>query len=126
MAKLTYLIGDATQPIIRENEYSVIVHCCNTLGAWGAGFVIPLAKRYPNARSSYFNYIHKKTFLEYCSYYVSYRHSRKHEGDGKHINYIAARPNPGAGIGHQMANWMAGYHLAKALKFKFAHILLFI
>ena len=59
MAKLTYLIGDATQPIIRENEYSVIVHCCNTLGAWGAGFVIPLAKRYPNARSSYFNYIHK-------------------------------------------------------------------
>lgn len=59
MAKLTYLIGDATQPIIRENEYSVIVHCCNMLGAWGAGFVIPLAKRYPNARSSYFNYIHK-------------------------------------------------------------------
>ncbi len=59
MAKLTYLIGDATQPIIRENEYSVIVHCCNTLGAWGAGFVIPLAKRYPNARSSYFNYIHQ-------------------------------------------------------------------
>ena len=59
MAKLTYLIGDATQPIIRENEYIVIVHCCNTLGAWGAGFVIPLAKRYPNARSSYFIYIHK-------------------------------------------------------------------
>ncbi len=58
MAKLTYLIGDATQPIIREDEYSVIVHCCNTLGVWGAGFVIPLAKRYPNARSSYFNYIY--------------------------------------------------------------------
>ena len=59
MAKLTYLIGDATQPIIREDEYSVIVHCCNTLGVWGASFVIPLAKHYPNARSSYFNYIHK-------------------------------------------------------------------
>ena len=59
MAKLSYLIGDATQPIIREDEYSVIVHCCNTLGVWGAGFVIPLAKHYPNARSSYFNYIHK-------------------------------------------------------------------
>lgn len=59
MAKIHYIIGDATLPIETEAENRLIVHCCNTLGAWGAGFVIPLAKRYPNARSSYFNYIHK-------------------------------------------------------------------
>lgn len=36
--------------------------------------------------------------------------------------YFAARPNPGAGIGHQMANWIAGYWFAKQFKLKFAHI----
>lgn len=70
----------------------------------------------------YHSCIHKKSFLKYCSYYASYRHSLKHSGDGSLVNYIAARPNPGAGIGHQMANWMAGYHLAKVLGLKFANI----
>ena len=70
----------------------------------------------------YFNRIHKEPFLKYCSHYASYRHSLKHVGNGSNINYIAARPNPGAGIGHQMANWMAGYHLAKVLGLKFANI----
>ncbi len=36
--------------------------------------------------------------------------------------YYAARPNPGAGIGHQMANWIAGYWYAKQFGLKFAHI----
>lgn len=36
--------------------------------------------------------------------------------------YFAARPNPGAGIGHQMANWNAGYWWAKQFGLKFAHI----
>lgn len=38
------------------------------------------------------------------------------------INYFSARPNPGAGIGHQMANWIAGYWFAKQFGLKFAHI----
>lgn len=70
----------------------------------------------------YYNRIHKEPFLKYCSHYTSYRHSLKHNGDGSCVNYIAARPNPGAGIGHQMANWIAGYHLAKVLGLKFANI----
>lgn len=69
----------------------------------------------------YYNRIHKNHF-EVLFYYTSYRHSLKHNGDGSCVNYIAARPNPGAGIGHQMANWMAGYHLAKILNLKFANI----
>ena len=36
--------------------------------------------------------------------------------------YFSARPNPGAGIGHQMANWIAGYWFAKQFKIRFAHI----
>lgn len=36
--------------------------------------------------------------------------------------YLAARPNPGAGIGHQMANWIAGLWWSKQFGLKFAHI----
>ena len=36
--------------------------------------------------------------------------------------YFTARPNPGAGIGHQMANWNAGYWWAKQFNIRFAHI----
>jgi hypothetical protein len=37
------------------------------------------------------------------------------------INYYNARPNLGAGIGHQMANWIAGYWFAKQFGLKYAH-----
>lgn len=59
---------------------------------------------------------------KYC--YVSYWHSlfvKNKEGDNK-LLYLAARPNPGAGIGHQIANWTAGYWFAKRFGLKFAHI----
>jgi hypothetical protein len=36
--------------------------------------------------------------------------------------FYSARPNPGAGIGHQLANWIAGYWFAKQFELKFAHI----
>lgn len=35
--------------------------------------------------------------------------------------YYTAKPNHGAGIGHQMANWIAGYWYAKQFGLKFAH-----
>lgn len=35
--------------------------------------------------------------------------------------YLTARPNPGAGIGHQMANWIAGYYTATFFGLEFAH-----
>lgn len=38
-----------------ENVQILIPHVCNDRGAWGAGFVIPLAKAYPKARESYLN-----------------------------------------------------------------------
>lgn len=36
--------------------------------------------------------------------------------------FYSARPNPGAGIGHQMANWIAGYWFANKFGLKHAHM----
>lgn len=57
MGKIHYIIGDATLPIETEAENRLIVHCCNTLGAWGAGFVVPLGRRYPLAKEGYKKFI---------------------------------------------------------------------
>ena len=70
----------------------------------------------------YLNLIRKCSFRRYCFFYASYRHSLTHRVVGSNENYIAARPNPGAGIGHQMANWMAGFYLSEALGLRFANI----
>lgn len=59
---------------------------------------------------------------KYC--YKSYWNYLFHKdvNADKRTLYFAARPNPGAGIGHQMANWIAGYWFAKQFEIKFAHI----
>ena len=58
-------------------------------------------------------------------FYRSYWHflwvGKKDEPNSSYF-YLAAKPNPGAGIGHQMANWIAGYWYAKDWGLKFAHI----
>lgn len=76
-------------------------------------------------RGFWFVRIVQLPFLDYCRHYASYRHALKYPPQSlktQGANYLAARPNPGAGIGHQMANWMAGYHLAQLFGLKFAHI----
>lgn len=66
----------------------------------------------------------KKDYETYCSRYASYHHMK--HGNPKcqesfESAYLTARPNPGAGIGHQMANWIAGYWFARYFNLKFAH-----
>jgi O-acetyl-ADP-ribose deacetylase (regulator of RNase III) len=39
---LHYLIGDATAPIVVP---ALISHVCNSVGAWGAGFVVALSRK---------------------------------------------------------------------------------
>ncbi len=56
----------------------------------------------------------------YSSYWHMYLQRRQPEE--RYQNYFSARPNPGAGIGHQMANWLAGYWFAKKFGLRFAHI----
>lgn len=67
-------------------------------------------------------YFRKKSFYSrlYQSYWY-YHFSKKNNVDN-HLNYYSAIPNPGAGIGHQMANWIAGYWFAKQFGLRFAHI----
>lgn len=66
----------------------------------------------------------KDNYEQYCLKYASYRYMKLHPNCGhqRDKNYFAARPNPGAGIGHQIANWIAGYWFAKQFNLNFAHI----
>ena len=48
---IQYVKGDATRPI--GDGRKIIVHCCNDIGAWGAGFVLALSKRWPHVRDNY-------------------------------------------------------------------------
>lgn len=54
MATINYLPGDATEPIAVPGE-KIIIHCVNDVGAWGAGFVVPLGKKYPSCRQKYWD-----------------------------------------------------------------------
>ncbi len=59
---------------------------------------------YPFLYSAYWNYLIKKQpFPQPTDHYYS------------------AKPNPGAGIGHQIANWIAGFWFAKQFGLKYAH-----
>jgi hypothetical protein len=78
---------------IRKRIWSVIIsYCKNT-------------KYYPNLYKSYWYFLFRKNKLS----------------DNVN-NFYAAIPNPGAGIGHQMANWIAGYWFSQKFDLRFAHI----
>lgn len=55
--------------------------------------------------------------------YPSYWHYLIHRKNLKQnmTCYYSAVPNPGAGIGHQIANWIAGYWFAEQFGLKYAH-----
>lgn len=44
---INYVTGDATHP--RGDGTKIIVHIVNDIGRWGAGFVLALSKRWPDA-----------------------------------------------------------------------------
>lgn len=51
MSTLLYVKGDATHPL--GTEPSIIAHCCNNIGVWGAGFVLAISKRWPEPLEEY-------------------------------------------------------------------------
>jgi hypothetical protein len=84
--------------------------------------ILLLNKIQIRVRAEFVSYFKKKSF--YPKVYKSYWHfrlSRNHEV-ALPANYYAAIPNPGAGIGHQMANWIAGFWFAQKFDLQFAHI----
>lgn len=46
-----YRVGDATLP--QGGGHRMIIHCCNSIGAWGAGFVMSLSKRWKKPEEQY-------------------------------------------------------------------------
>lgn len=50
MSSINYTIGDATRP---EGRPAIIVHICNDVGAWGAGFVLAISRRWTEPERLY-------------------------------------------------------------------------
>lgn len=50
---ITYVVGDATQP--SGSGHKIIAHVVNDVGAWGAGFVLALSRRWPAVEEHYRN-----------------------------------------------------------------------
>ena len=57
MPEITYVTGDATAPL--GDGHKVIVHCCNNLGVWGAGFVMALSRKWHRPEVEYKNWAAK-------------------------------------------------------------------
>lgn len=64
--KINYIEGDMFAKIaelktqLNESATIIIPHICNDIGAWGAGFVIPLGRNYPEAQQSYLDWVKLK------------------------------------------------------------------
>ena len=51
---INYVKGDATYPEkLCPKGTKIIVHIVNDIGAWGAGFVLSLSKRWSNLKPDY-------------------------------------------------------------------------
>jgi O-acetyl-ADP-ribose deacetylase (regulator of RNase III) len=51
--RINYVEGDLFAAIKGVQGGVIIPHVCNNIGAWGAGFVIPLGRNFPSARDEY-------------------------------------------------------------------------
>lgn len=63
MTPIEYRIGDATRPK-GDSATKVIAHICNDAGAWGAGFVLALSKRWPLPRATYHRAFHPQRSID--------------------------------------------------------------
>lgn len=86
---------------------------------------IEKAKRKVRGKWISFIKYRKIYYIFYRSFWYSklkkYKYGNTPHESNYHL-YFAACPNYGAGIGHQMANWIAGYWFAKVFRLEFAHI----
>lgn len=52
---LNYVEGNLFD-LLNADHHVMIAHVCNNKGAWGVGFVVPLAAKYPITRQEYLNW----------------------------------------------------------------------
>lgn len=64
---IQYKIGNLFELLPEDNTVKIIAHIVNSIGAWGSGFVLPLAKAYPIAEQKYRQW-HKdgQCFSKWC------------------------------------------------------------
>lgn len=63
---IKYVVGDATAPA--GDGIKLIVHICNDIGAWGAGFVMALSRKWDQPEREYKRIPAKKRKLGYVQY----------------------------------------------------------
>ncbi|EAK8406805.1 Appr-1-p processing protein [Listeria monocytogenes] len=51
MTQITYLKGDATNPMAKGN--TIIAHICNDVGGWGKGFVLAISRKWKEPEKDY-------------------------------------------------------------------------
>ena len=51
---IKYINGDVRCP--SQNGYKLIIHCCNDIGAMGAGVALSIAKKWPIVKQAYRNW----------------------------------------------------------------------
>lgn len=55
--KIEYIRGDLFAALPENPQRPIIIpHIVNNIGAWGSGFVIPLANRFPRSKEMYLKY----------------------------------------------------------------------
>ena len=54
MIGIQYVSGDATSPVTGGSK--IICHVCNDIGAWGAGFVLALSRKWKEPEQDYRNW----------------------------------------------------------------------
>ena len=57
--EIEYIQGDLFKDLPKEGEI-MIPHVCNDIGAWGAGFVIPLGRTFPKSEQNYRGFFKNK------------------------------------------------------------------
>lgn len=59
MTNIQYVTGDATSPVTGGSK--IICHVCNNIGAWGAGFVLALSRKWKEPEQDYRNWFKNGT-----------------------------------------------------------------
>ncbi|MBC2192207.1 macro domain-containing protein [Listeria sp. FSL L7-0229] len=62
MTQITYLNGDATNPVAKGNK--IIAHICNDVGGWGKGFVLAISKKWKEPEKAYRKWYKDKNDFE--------------------------------------------------------------
>lgn len=99
MSTLTTIQGDATKP--EGDGIKLIPHICNNIGAWGAGFVLAISKKWSKPERTYKEWKTQGSYLKptsqvLCPFKLGEIQAVKVEKDIGVINMIAQ-----AGIGTQ-------------------------